>query len=303
MIKRFLSYVEIKTKIASLLPFLLGLVYVAYRSGSVRWLLTGLFFVSMTLFDMTTTALNNYIDTRASGTELPFRRRTALAVLLILLALAVLSGLLLALLTSPVVLVSGAACFLVGILYTFGPAPISRMPLGELFSGFFMGFFIPFLVVTINSPQLAPVRLSLQGPLLSLEIHLPELLRLALLTVPPVTGIANIMLANNICDVDHDVAIDRFTLPYYLGTRRSLLLFILLYLLAGAAVIATALLDILPVYTLLTLAVALPLQKNIRRFYARQSKPDTFPLSVINLILIVLPPIVITAAVIVLSWI
>lgn len=297
LIQRFFSFVEIKTKIASLLPFLLGLVYVAYQSGSVNWLLTGLFFVSMTLFDMTTTALNNYIDTKASGTDLPFRRKTALTILLLLLVLAALSGLLLALLTSPVVFLTGAACFFVGIVYTFGPAPISRMPLGEVFSGFFMGFFIPFLVVTINSPALAPVRLAWQAPLLTFDIHLAELMRLLLLTVPPMMGIANIMLANNICDVDHDVAIDRFTLPYYLGPRRSLFLFAALYAVSFIALIATALLDILPVYTLLTLAALLPLQKNIRLFFVRQVKSETFPLSVANFILIVLPPIVITAIV------
>jgi 1,4-dihydroxy-2-naphthoate octaprenyltransferase len=110
-------------------------------------------------------------------------------------------------------------------------------------------------------------------------------------------GIANIMLANNICDVDHDVAIDRFTLPYYLGPRRSLFLFAALYAVSFIALIATALLDILPVYTLLTLAALLPLQKNIRLFFVRQVKSETFPLSVANFILIVLPPIVITAIV------
>lgn len=297
LIQRFFSYVEIKTKIASLLPFLLGLVYVTYQSGSVNWFLTGLFFISMTLFDMTTTALNNYIDTKASGTDLPFRRKTALTILLVLLALAALSGLLLALLTSPVVLLAGAACFFVGIVYTFGPAPISRMPLGEVFSGFFMGFFIPFLVVTINSPVLAPVRLIWQAPIVSLEFHLVQLMRLFLLTVPPMMGIANIMLANNICDVAHDVAIDRFTLPYYLGKKRSLLLFAALYAVAAIALTATALLDILPVYTLLALFALVPLQKNIRLFYVRQIKSETFPLSVANFILIILPVIVITAIV------
>ncbi|MDW7659762.1 MAG: UbiA family prenyltransferase, partial [Bacillota bacterium] len=208
-----------------------------------------------------------------------------------------------ALMTSPVVFLAGAACFIVGIVYTFGPAPISRMPLGEVFSGFFMGFFIPFLMVTINSPEMAPVRLTWQAPFLSLDIHLPDLISLLLLTVPPMMGIANIMLANNICDVTHDVAISRFTLPYYLGQKRSLLLFAALYLVSVAAIIAIALLDILPIYTLFTLVALLPLQKNIRRFFARQIKSDTFPLSVTNFILIVLPPIVITFIVIIIRMV
>lgn len=37
-----------------------------------------------------------------------------------------------------------------GIFYSFGPIPISRMPLGKIFSGIFMGFVIVFLFVYIQ---------------------------------------------------------------------------------------------------------------------------------------------------------
>ena len=110
MIKRFFSYVEIRTKIASLLPFLLGLVYAIYAYGTFNWSRSLLFFVSMTFFDMTTTALNNYLDTRASHTELPFTRSRAKAILAVLLGLSALTGLYLAWLTGLVVLAAGAAC-------------------------------------------------------------------------------------------------------------------------------------------------------------------------------------------------
>jgi hypothetical protein len=39
------------------------------------------FFASMLVFDMATTALNNFIDTRSNGQPLPFARRTALLIL------------------------------------------------------------------------------------------------------------------------------------------------------------------------------------------------------------------------------
>lgn len=293
-VDRFLSYVEIKTKIASFLPFLLGIVYVLHAGRTVQLGLTALFFVSMTFFDMATTALNNYIDTRASGTEPPLPRRSALVILILLLAFASISGLILAALTHPVVFLAGAACFFVGITYTFGPAPISRMPLGEFFSGVFMGFFIPFLVVAINTPPDALIQLSWQSPRLSFFFHIDNLLRLLLLCVPPIMGIANIMLANNICDVEHDVQIKRFTLPYYLGRHKALLLFTALYGLSFVATVTIALLGVLPVYTLFALLAYIPVVLHIRTFWKKQDKAETFPLSVQNFILIVLPLVVIT---------
>jgi 1,4-dihydroxy-2-naphthoate octaprenyltransferase len=295
VLKRFFAYVEIKTKIASLLPFLLALVYVLYTHRTVAWLLTGLFFLSMICFDMATTALNNYMDTRATRTDLPFSRRTARLILYALLLAALASGLALAALTRPIVLLAGAACFAVGITYTFGPAPISRMPLGEIFSGIFMGFFIPFLVVTINTPSGTLADLIWQPPVLALQAHIPGLARLALLTIPPVSGIANIMLANNICDLAEDVAIKRYTLPYYLGKRRSLQLFTALHLLSLAAIALIGGLGILPRIVLLTLLVAWPLYRLMRRFWQVQDKAMTFPFSVTGFVLLIAPQILLTA--------
>ncbi|KHS59025.1 1,4-dihydroxy-2-naphthoate prenyltransferase, partial [Listeria monocytogenes] len=53
--------------------------------------------------------------------------------------------------TDLLVLLIGFVCFCIGILYTFGPVPLSRMPLGEIFSGVTMGFGIFFLAVYVNA--------------------------------------------------------------------------------------------------------------------------------------------------------
>lgn len=299
MIKRFFSYVEIRTKIASLLPFLLGLVYTAYAYGTFSWSRSLLFFVSMTFFDMATTALNNYLDTQASHTGLPFTRARAKWILAVLLGLAALTGLYLAWLTGPVVLAAGAACFFVGIVYTFGPAPISRMPLGEIFSGLFMGLFIPFITVYINAPAKSLVDYAYAAPILDLSFNIPGLIRLLLLSLPLICGIANIMLANNTCDIEHDTAINRFTLPYYLGRRKALNLFAALYYLAFAAIPAAVLFGVLPILSLLTLPVLIPVQININRFRRKPNKAETFPLSVQNFVLLSLPLIATTALAIV----
>jgi len=297
-VSRFFDYVEIRTKIASLLPFLLGLGYVAFTYHQVNALRTGLFFMSMLCFDMATTALNNYIDTKTNQVALPVSRPAALRILLALLALAAVLGLLLVWQSGPaglVVLAAGALCFLIGIFYTFGPAPISRMPLGEAFSGFFMGFFIPFLIVTVNAPADSLVFYSLTGGVLSVSLQLPDLIKLGVLTVTPICGIANIMLANNICDVERDVKVNRFTLPYYIGQKNALRLFGALYAAAYASVLVLAVFRILPVYTLAGLLTAPLVWKNVRRFAAKPSKRETFALSVLNLVLTMVPLILAAA--------
>ena len=151
-LKSFLKLVEIKTKAASMTPFLLGTVFVLYRYQKFNWVNFLLMLVSLLCFDMATTAINNYLDyKKARKTEgFGYEEHNAivrdnlsefsvLTVIVILLILAVGFGILLFLNTSPVVLILGIISFSVGILYTFGPVPISRMPLGGGFLRLFHG--------------------------------------------------------------------------------------------------------------------------------------------------------------------
>lgn len=293
MIQRFLNYVEIRTKIASLLPFLLGLTYVLYTYKQVDIRNTLLFFTSMLSFDMATTALNNYIDVKANGKILEFSQRTAKQILYFLLILAILLGLALVFYTGVIVLVLGALCFGVGIFYTFGPVPISRMPLGEIFSGLFMGLFIPFLVVFINAPEASLIYFTFTNWLLQVSFNILDLLKLGVVTIPAITGIANIMLANNICDLDDDVKVNRFTLPYYTGVKNALNIFAALYYLGFAATIIMVMLGLVPIYGLIAIVGLIPIHKNISKFRKQQSKTKTFPLSVQNLVISLVPIIII----------
>ena len=61
-LKSFLKLVEIKTKAASMTPFLLGTVFVLYRYQKFNWVNFLLMLVSLLCFDMATTAINNYLD-------------------------------------------------------------------------------------------------------------------------------------------------------------------------------------------------------------------------------------------------
>ncbi|NMA75544.1 MAG: UbiA family prenyltransferase, partial [Bacteroidales bacterium] len=148
--KVFLKLAEIQTKIASFFPFLIGALFVTYRYQSFDWRNTLIFFVALLLFDLTTTVINNYMDYKKASSEqyrrehniisqesipLPLVRLTIMTMLIISTGL----GIWLVYRTDLLVLFIGMLSFAIGIFYTFGPIPLSRMPLGEVFSGVTMG--------------------------------------------------------------------------------------------------------------------------------------------------------------------
>jgi 1,4-dihydroxy-2-naphthoate octaprenyltransferase len=113
--------------------------------------------------------------------------------------------------------------------------------------------------------------------------------KLGFVSLPLVCGIANIMLANNICDVERDIKISRFTLPYYIGLANSLRLFSFLYYITYGAILVLSLLRVIPIFCLLSLLSFIPVRKNINRFNVKQIKSETFPLSCLNLLWIAIP--------------
>ena len=285
MLLRFFDYIEIKTKITSLFAFLLTIAYIFYIGKPLNWRLTLIFFISMFVFDLTTTAINNYIDTKTNDQILQFSRRTAKLIIYALFGISTALGLYLAYLTDIVILLLGGLCFICGVLYTYGPVPISRQPLGEAFSGIFYGLFIPFILMYINMPVGSLVSLNLKWEAVHISLQVMPLITLALLSVIPVCTTANIMLANNICDVEKDIAVKRFTLPYYLG-KKALWLFAGLYYMTYAATIAMVVLNLLPPICLLILLTLFPVQRNINRFFKLQEKATTFMVAIVNYIVI-----------------
>ena len=287
MINRFLSFIEIKTKITSIFAFFLALAYLFYIQQPINWRLTVIFFASMFIFDLTTTSINNYIDTKTNDQKLQFKRKTALLILFLLLSISTLLGLYLAILTDLVVLFLGGLCFLTGIFYTFGPIPISRLPLGEILSGLFYGFFIPFIMLYINMPEGTYLTYGLNYEPLSIfiSLNIMPIITIILLSAAPVCTTANIMLANNICDLEKDVKVKRYTLPYYIG-KKSLFLFAWLYYIIYITTILMVFLKILPPLVLLFILTLFIVQKNVKQFFKLQDKERTFPLSIKNYIII-----------------
>jgi len=298
-VRSFLKLVEIQTKLASVIPFLLGTVYVLYRFECFDAANFIVMLVSLLCFDMFTTTLNNYLDFKKARKKhgYNYERHNAivrdglteasvLRVLIILFGLAVVFGVLLYLRTNIVVLLLGMLSFLAGISYSYGPVPISRTPFGEVLSGLFLGFVIPFLSIYIHMYDGDILRLALEGHNLSINVNLSETVAIFLLSVPTICCIANIMLANNICDIEDDIENRRYTFPVHIGREKALKVYKALYYVVYADVILTALLGIVPVASLLVLLTYVQVRKNISEFYKLQTKKDTFVFTIKNFVLI-----------------
>ena len=298
-IKAFLKLVEIRTKVASVIPFLTTLVYVLYSTKHLNAINMIVMFVSMVLFDMSVTALNNYYDYKRaekkhgynyevhnSIVQYQLKTSTVKAMIIAMIALSAALGLLLVYLTNIITLLLGAACFAIGIAYSYGPMPISRTPFGEVFSGVTMGLGIPFITYYINVFDANVLNISLVSRNFVLSFDLYQIAGIVLVSLPAVFGIANIMLGNNICDIEDDLPNKRYTLPVVIGKERSITLLKILYALAYLSIIAAVALRMLPLYSLLTLATILPLRKNVKRFAENPTKKDTFGLIVASFVLL-----------------
>jgi 1,4-dihydroxy-2-naphthoate octaprenyltransferase len=301
-LKSFLKVVEIQTKIASVTPFLLGIAYTLYTFGQIKALPVLFFFLSMLAFDMFTTALNNYMDWKRAQVKSGYNyethnaivrdrlsEKTILITLAVLFLFAAAFGLLTFLNTDLTVLALGGLSFMIGILYSAGPLPISRTPLGEIFSGFFMGMVIPFLVVYLSIYDRRPIGITLDTANIVLTLNWRLLLPMVLIALPPMLCIAGIMLANNICDIEDDLPNKRYTLPILIGKKKALFVYDMLYFVSYVDILVCVMLGYLPVIALITLVFGIKVFKNQRAFHELQTKKDTFGLSVMNLALTVFP--------------
>lgn len=299
----FFKLVEIQTKLASVIPLFLGTLYALYRFEDFKLNNFLYMFISLLAFDMSTTAINNYFDykkakrkhgynyeTHNAIVKYNLKESTVIVTIATLVVTASIFGFLLYLNTSIIVLLIGMCSFLVGIIYSFGPLPIFRTPLGEMFSGFFMGFVIVFLSTFIHVSNKL-VSLSLNNFVVNISFDIKECVFIFLFSIPTMLCIANIMLANNICDMEDDWENKRYTLPIYIGKPSALKLFRALYYISFLSIFISVILGIVPVFLVIVLLTILPINKNIKLFFELQTKKDTFALSVKNLLIINIPQV------------
>jgi len=298
-IKSFLKLVEIQTKVASMVPFFTGSLFAIYNYNQFDIKNFLLMLISLLSFDMVATTINNYIDYKEAEKKHGYnyekhnaivhyniKEATVIKTIIILFSIASITGFFLFLNTDSVVLILGIISFIVGVLYSYGPIPISRMPLGEIFSGFFMGFIIIFLATYIHVFSTDIVNILLKNNLINIMFNYKEIIKIFFVSLPAVNGIANIMLANNVCDIEDDLENKRFTLVIHIGVEKSLKLFKILYYISYINITILVLLNILPAFSLLVLLTYIPVKNNINKFFKNQQKNETFIFSVQNFLLI-----------------
>lgn len=304
-VKSFLKFVEIKTKVASVFPYAIGLLLALYSYGELSFINSTLMFFALLMIDLSTTAINNIMDYKKAikkegyGYEIhnaivqyDIPLKTAVVTVFIMLTLGTLLGTLLFLRTDYVVLILGIISFGIGILYSYGPVPISRTPFGEIISGFFMGFLILFITFYVNA-QSNLIEFSYAQDNFIIALEIKQLIKVFIISLPIVLSISNIMLANNICDIKDDIENKRYTLPVYIGVKSSKILFKYLYYLAFILNVIGIIIWKWPVEVSLILLSYYIVFKNSKKFRESPSKKDTFEFAVLNEFIISITNIII----------
>lgn len=297
-LKIFLEVVELRTKVASVFPFAIGVLFSIAFFHEIHWLNTILFFIGMLVFDLATTAINNYMDYEKAhstvykyeenvigrtGTSPKLIRNMILGMLLFVLII----GLILTTKTGLLLLLMGAACCFIGIFYTFGPIPLSRMPLGEIFSGVTMGLGIFAMVIYVNThnTNVFDLTLSFATGRFSLGGNLWAILAIFLASLPLIFTIANIMLANNLRDLDRDIENHRYTLVFYIGRPVGIVLFQLLMYACYLVILVGLISHVYQLPIIVTFFTLPKVYQNLQAFKHSLPQPISFSYSIKNMIL------------------
>ena len=197
--------------------FFIGLAYSYYHYHTLHIGLVFIYFVAMFLFNMAVDILDNYNDYHHAIDVHDYKHKTNIIgrenlslklvfrIMMSLIIVSALMGIGLSMIVGWPLLVMGVYCYLVGIFYSSGPRPLSSLPLGEFFLyGFTMGFMISLICVYLNAYDQFVWNFSTIGSIF-------------LISLPNTLWIANLMLANNICDLEEDEKNNRYTIVHYLG--------------------------------------------------------------------------------------
>ncbi len=277
--KIFAELIELKAKTASIFPFLLGLAYSLYHYQSVNLSALAIYFMAMFMFNCFVDIWDNYNDYHKAvdtddyqkNTNIIGRENLSMGLIKSLLAFfffgSLILGIIVALMTGWAVFWLGLLCYVVGVFYAGGPKPLSSLPLGELLSGLTMGYVIFLICLYINSSQ-------------NFVWSFANLATTFLIALPNTLLIANLMLANNTCDLEEDEANHRYTIVHYIGKKAALIWWTTALILAFVAIVVAVILGLLSPIMLLILLIAPLMIKFARPYLQKQVKKETFISSV-----------------------
>jgi 1,4-dihydroxy-2-naphthoate octaprenyltransferase len=285
-LKIFAELVELKAKTASIFPFLMGFLYSWYHYNQIYWGNMLIFFISMVLFNMAVDIMDNYMDYHNATDVHDYKHETNiigrenLSLSLVrnmmcgFIIVSALMGIYLASQTSWVILWLGMFSYAMGIFYSAGPKPLSSLPVGEVTSGLTMGVVIPLICVYLNIYDIVSFDWHLIGSV-------------TMMSLPAAFSIANLMLANNTCDVEEDILNNRHTLVSYIGNKKAVTLFQILVIATFVAATISVIFKIVPLTLLLLWAIFPKVWQNTKAYSKEQIKTKTFPLAIKNLAMVV----------------
>lgn len=294
-LKAFIDFIELRTKVGSVIPSIIGFCFVYFYFGQLDWLNTSIYFIALLLIDMFTTGWNNYNDFKLADTrEMQIETsavgrknidlKAAEICLGLLIGTAFILGIILIIRTNIIVMLISGLFILIGILYTYGPFPISRLPLGELLSSLVLGFGNFFLAVYVNvkPDMLLDLTFTKETFLLSGNWQLIILIFIA--SLPTIFLVANMMYINNICDYEIDLQNGRHTLISYTGKPLAIKFYRANLLGCYLAIILGIVLKLYPIWTGISFVTLPLLYKNGLKLAKSQDKKTVFATAVQNLI-------------------
>ncbi|MDT2726011.1 prenyltransferase [Lactococcus formosensis] len=277
--KIFAELIELKAKTASIFPFILGVAYSLYHYQIANFGPLIIYFVAMFCFNCFVDIWDNYNDYHKAVDTEDYKKNTNIigrenlslslirGLLLFFFSISLILGLIVAGLVGWPVFWLGLFCYFIGVFYSAGPKPLSSLPVGELASGLTMGYLIFLICVYINT---STVFIWNFGTLASTF----------LVALPSTLLIANLMLANNTCDLEEDEGNHRYTIVHYIGKKNALRWWTSAIVLAYIFIVVAVVLGLISPLMLLMFILLPFIIKQARPYLQRQVKSETFIASV-----------------------
>ena len=289
-LQKFNALVQIQTIIISALPYIIGSVMASYYYHNFNLVYSLWLFLAVICFHLAVNGHNQYTDyarykqnhiTSYNNILEKFNitKSWARKIIIILTLISAIIGTILSIKVGWIILLIGILSYLIGYCYSGGPYPILKTPFGEPASGITMGYNITFLGLYINMYNVHPFDNFFWA-------------KAIIVAGPAIFVIANVMLANNICDVAEDVKIGRKTLPYYTGRKTALTILCCYYVLAYIFLILGIVLKYLPVITLGSLLTIPLVYHTTKTFVKNPHKESTFTGILVNVLLVLISEII-----------
>lgn len=289
-LQKFNALVQIQTIIISALPYIIGSVMASYYYHNFNLVYSLWLFLAVICFHLAVNGHNQYTDyarykqnhiTSYNNILEKFNitKSWARKIIIILTLISAIIGTILSIKVGWIILLIGILSYLIGYCYSGGPYPILKTPFGEPASGITMGYNITFLGLYINMYNVHPFDNFFWA-------------KAIIVAGPAIFVIANVMLANNICDVAEDVKIGRKTLPYYTGRKTALTILCCYYVLAYIFLILGIVLKYLPVITLGSLLTIPLVYHTTKTFVKNPHKESTFTGISVNVLLVLISEII-----------